>query len=198
MRVASRAGQTPAKSGARRDTRHTGPYLPGVPPAHCGRLVTVLRSRLLLRFITTLLVVGVAMTMAPAAVARDARAEALRALLDDAAAFETALAASRDAADGEDPIEVFVEAYVDEARGTVDEDVIYHLLDGQSFGWVAPVGRDAAFVPTPPTAPPPMLGVSVPAPSTPGPVSLTAVSVYTVQADYVDQHGGSALRPRAP
>lgn len=160
--------------------------------------LTVLRSRLLLRFITALLVVGVGSTVAPAAVARDARAEALRALLDDAAAFETALAASRDAADGEDPVEVFVEAYVDEARGDVDKDVIYHLLDGQSFGWVAPVGRDAAFVPTPPSAPPPVVGLGFPAPPAPGPVPAPTDGVCADRGEYVEPSEGSALQPRGP
>lgn len=178
--------------------RRTATYLPGVPPALRGRLVTVLRSRLLLRCITALLVVGVVSTLAPAAVARDARAEALRALLDDAAAFEVALEASRGAAAGEDPVDVFVTAYVEEAGGDVDADVINHLLDGQSFGWMPPVGRDAAFVPTPPSAPPPVLGVRVPAPTSPAPVVTTAVSVSTESGACSPQRGGSALRPRAP
>lgn len=158
------------------------------------------RSRLLLRTVATLLVAGVASTLAPAAVARDAREDALRSLLNDEAAFEAALDAARDAADGEDPRALFVEAYVAAADGEVAVEVIEHLLDGESLGVVAPVLPDAAFVPTPAPAPsPPSGGLAALMPTTPAVgASAAPQAVRLGNSVLVQRPEGRPLQPRAP
>lgn len=107
------------------------------------------RSPAVLRLVAVLLMGGVGATLAPSAVARDARAASLRALLDDAAAFETALAASRAPEAAADPVGAFADAYVEAAGGGLTAEFVRDLLDGQSFGLVAPVVPEAAFAPTP-------------------------------------------------
>lgn len=119
-----------------------------------------LRSRLVLRCVASLLLVGVAATLAPTASARDARADAF-ALLNDGAAFDAALAASAQADAGQDPLDVFVQTYVAEAGGGVSADVVYRLLDGPTLGHVAPPARPVAFVPAPPLGPTPAPGAAV-------------------------------------
>lgn len=107
------------------------------------------RSPALFRLVAVLLVGGVGATLAPSAVARDARAVSLRALLDDAEAFETALAASRAPEAAADPVGAFADAYVEAAGGGLTAEFVRDLLDGRSFGLVAPVVPEAAFVPAP-------------------------------------------------
>ena len=120
-----------------------------------------LRSRPVLRSVAALVLVGVAATLAPAASARDGRAGAVRALLADGDAFETALAASAEAAPDEDPLDVFVETYVEAAGGGVSAEAVHRLLEGPALGHVAPPVRPAAFVPSPPAGPTSTPGAAV-------------------------------------
>ncbi len=156
------------------------------------------RSQLLLRIVATFVVVGVGLTLAPAAVARDAREDALRSLLNDVEAFEMALDAARHAQDA-DPRAVFVEAYVAATDGEVAVETIEHLLAGASLGLVAPVLPDEAFVPTPPAAPTPPSGSA--AVLTLAPRMGVATSPQAVRLDDpipALRPKGRALQPRAP
>lgn len=157
-----------------------------------------LRSRLVLRSVATLLVVGVASTLAPAAAARDARADALQTLLDDEAAFEAALAASHEAAPGAEAVDAFVEAYVAAAHGAVDADAVRRLIAGHAFGWAVPVADGAAFVPAPTSAPPSTAGAWAPAPPEPRPDVAPAAPAGTGDAVFVSQEAAPSVRPRAP
>ncbi len=157
------------------------------------------RSRLLLRTVAALLVAGVGTTLAPAAVARDAREDALRSLLNDEEAFEAALDAARRTAEGADPRAVFVDAYVAATDGQVAAEVVEYLLDGESLGLVAPALPDDAFVPTPtPTSPPPSGGAAILSPTPDAgalAVAETARPGGPVRVQCVE---GRSLQPRAP
>ena len=157
------------------------------------------RSRLLLRLVATLVVVGVGATLAPAAVARDARQDALRTLLGDVEAFETALDAARMAGDAVFARDAFVEAYVASADGDVAPEAIYDLLDGDALGLVAPVLPDEAFVPTPPAAPSPHGGsAAVVAPTAEAVLVASSHAVWQGEAAPPHRAEGRSLQPRAP
>ncbi|MEM1117627.1 MAG: hypothetical protein AAGJ11_14045 [Bacteroidota bacterium] len=109
----------------------------------------LLRTPALLRLVALLLVGGVGASVAPTAAARDARADDLRSLLDDAAAFETALRAAQAPEAAADPVAAFAAAYAEATGGAVTAEVVQDLLDGQSFGLVTPAAPEAVFAPTP-------------------------------------------------
>ena len=136
----------------------------------------LLRHPLVLRALALALLVGTGAAWAPAASAQGARADALRSLLDDAEAFESALRASRSAGGGE-ALDVFAEVYAEAAGDAVSPEAVRQLLGGPGVGAVAPVLPDLAFVPAPAaTAPgghpaPGVLGESPAAPESAGAVA---------------------------
>lgn len=138
---------------------------------------------------------SVAATLAPTAAAQDARADAF-ALLNDGAAFDAALAASMRAEAGEDPLQVFVEAYVEAAGGDVSAEVVYHLLDGPALGHVAPPVRPVAFVPAPPAGPSPTPGAGI-VPPRPTPAVAGAVASRTMD-DVRAPQAPARTEPRQP
>lgn len=156
------------------------------------------RSPALLRLVALLLVSGVASTLAPSAVARDARAVSLRALLDDASAFETALDAARAAPAGEDPAAVFSSVYAEAVGGGLTAEAVYDLLDGETLGLVAPpVPDEAAFSAPPALAGPGALHAVVPAEGVPVVIPPTAFDAAD-EAAPVSRPEASAHRARAP
>ena len=154
----------------------------------------LLRRPLVLRALALVLLAGIGAAWVPVASARDARADALRSLLDDADAFERALRASR-SADG-DALDVFVETYAEAAGDAVSPEAVRQLLRGQGVGAVAPVLPDLSFVPAPAaTAPgghpapgvlgerpsaPALAGADAPAP--PHAVAAAGGAAWAVQA----------------
>lgn len=156
------------------------------------------RSPLLLRLVATVLVAGVASTLAPSAVARDARSVSLRVLLDDADAFETALDAAWNAAPGEDAVAVFASVYAEAVGDGLTAEAVYDLLDGQALGLVAPPAPDdAAF-----SAPPALAGpgaVHAVLPASGASVSLPAADLAVPEAAVLPSRPEAAAhQPRAP
>ena len=112
-----------------------------------------LRHPLVLRVLALVLLAGTGAAWVPTAEARDARTDALRSLLDDADAFDTALRAA-EGADG-DAAEAFAAAYAETAGHAVSAEAVRQILRGQGVGSVAPVLPDRAFVPASSTTPAP-------------------------------------------
>lgn len=154
----------------------------------------LLRSRLLLRLVSTLCVAGLAATLAPAA---DARPDALAGLLDDVAAFEAALDAAH-AVPVEDAREAFVDAYVAASDGAVAPEAVRQLLDGDAMGLVAPPVAPKASVPSPGTAGTPM-GVAGLPPTAPGRLAASASAhLQAAETALVAGAGPWASSPRGP
>ena len=107
----------------------------------------LLRHPPVLRALALVLLVGTGAAWVPTVEAHDARADALRSLLDDAAAFDSALRAA-ERADG-DAAEAFASAYAEAAGHDVSAIAVRQILRGQGVGCVAPVLPDLAFVPAP-------------------------------------------------
>lgn len=93
------------------------------------------RQPVILRVVAAVLAVAVGLTLAPTASA-DARAEAVRAVLDDKDAFEAALTAARAS---DDPVMAFAEAYAEATDGAVSAEAVARILDGASMSGLAPV-----------------------------------------------------------
>ncbi|MGB3542540.1 hypothetical protein [Rubrivirga sp.] len=104
----------------------------GYPVAHPLRQ---LRRPALVRALAALVVAGVGLTLAPTAVA-GARADAVRAVLDDVAAFELALEAAHAS---DDPVEAFAQAYAMATDGAVTAEAVVRLLGSTSMSGVTPV-----------------------------------------------------------
>lgn len=156
------------------------------------------RSPALLRLATALAVVGVASTLAPSAVARDARAVSLRVLLDDAEAFAVALDAARAASGEEDPVRVFAEAYAEAVGQGLTADTVYDLLDGEALGLTAPAAPDEASVSVPPilAGPGSVYGVL---PASRAAAGLPATSAAAAEAALLTSRPEAVFhRPRAP
>ncbi|MEM0961374.1 MAG: hypothetical protein AAGK21_02380 [Bacteroidota bacterium] len=95
----------------------------------------LLRQPTLRRFVAALLAVAAGATVVPTAQA-DARTTAVRSVLDDDEAFESALAAARSS---DDPIAAFAEAYSEAVDEAVSAEAIARLIGAASFSGVAPV-----------------------------------------------------------
>lgn len=91
-----------------------------------------------------MLVAALGLPLVPA-VGAQGGAPSLAVVIDDAEAFELALAAAHDAEAGADPLVVFAEAYA-AAVGDVSVEALVHLLGQSSMSGVLPPAHDEAFV----------------------------------------------------
>lgn len=96
------------------------------------------------RLVAAILVAALGLPLVPA-VGAQGGAPSLVVVLDDAEAFDQALAAARAAAPGADPLVVFAEAYA-AAVGDVSVEALVHLLGQSSMSGVLPPVHDEAFV----------------------------------------------------
>lgn len=90
------------------------------------------------RVVASLVLVGLAVSLAPVSAARAVRATVLDGVLDDPAAVREALVASDGAPTPEDAADRFVRAYAEATGETIATEDIAALLLGQSLQPVAP------------------------------------------------------------
>lgn len=90
------------------------------------------------RLVASLVLVGIAATLAPVGAARAVRARVLDGVLDDPVAVRQALAASDGAASPDAAVALFVQAYADATGETIAPEDVSALVLGQSLRPVAP------------------------------------------------------------
>ena len=98
-----------------------------------------------------MLVAALGLSLVPAVGAQGA--PSLSSVLDDADAFDQALAAARDADAGSDPIVVFAEVYA-AAVGDVSVEALVHLLGQSSMSGVLPPVHDETVAASKAAGPP--------------------------------------------
>lgn len=156
----------------------------------------LLRLDALRRFLAATLVVALGLSVVPTASAYGAT-PSLSSMLDDAEAFETALAAAHAAAPGDDPLAVFAETYAASVDG-VSADALAHLLGRSSLTGILPPVHDDALATSKVQVPPTVASAVVWLGTTPAPTAgLTEASATRVETAPLRIKAPSA-RPRAP
>ena len=112
----------------------------------------LLRLDTLRRLVAATLVAALWLPLVPAAGAQGG-APSLSAVLDDAEAFEEALAAAHAADSGADPLVVFAEAYA-AAVGDVSVEALVHLLGQSSLSGILPPAHNEAVAASKAAGPP--------------------------------------------
>ena len=162
---------------------------PAAPP------LRLLRRPAAVRLLSALVAVGVALTLAPTAVA-GGRVDAVRAVLDDAGAFEAALEAAHQS---DDPVATFAQAYADATDGAVTVEAVVRLLGSASMTGVSPVPTDEARARAAVAGPAPSASPAT-AFSRPAPVLEDAPGPVAAGPDGLEdgRRAASPLKPRGP
>ena len=153
-----------------------------------------LRLPLVRRLAAALALVAMAAPLVPTVGAQAGEAAALARVLDDAAAFETALAAAH-AADA-DPLAAFAVAYEAATDGAVSADDVRRLLGAASMSGVAPVVADEAVASAGPQGAAGAATLHEPAGLRPRAVPAPAPAASALDAPPVRR--ATPARPRAP
>ena len=158
-------------------------------PAVAPGSVRPLRLDTLRRLVAATLVAALGLPLVPV-VGAQGGGPSLSVVLNDAEAFEQALAAAHAAVPGDDPLLVFAEAYA-AAVGDVSVEALVHLLGQSSMSGVLPPAHDEAVAASKTAGPP----------ATSAAALVAAVAVAVPAAPVGAASGEEALpasRPLAP
>lgn len=156
----------------------------------------LLRLDTLRRLVAATLVAALGLSLVPAAGAHGGP-PSLSAMLDDAEAFESALAAARAAEPGADPISVFAETYAAAVDG-VSAEVLANLLGRASLSGILPPAHDEALATVKVQVPPTTAATTTPGISA-SPVSQSAEVQFPAGGETPTLRvQAPSTRPRAP